>query len=579
MRMEAADQSMPVLPAAPAGAAGLGRGVAWTVLAAVLLGSLSLKLNHIGHDALHAMDESFHAVVARNLLDRPFTPLLYADPARPYDYRDWKANHVWLHKPILPLWQMGACMAAFGVEPWAMRLPSAVLATGVAWLVYLIGAAWFGRGVGLIAAGLAAVNPSIHTLVHGYIFSDHVDVALLFYVTLGAWLAVRAAQSGRAADAALAGVAQGAAFLSKTYPGLIVTVVVAAMWLIGRQARSTGRVGLTLRQVPWFAAAAAASAGPWLAACAIRFPREFWYEQGHALMHLTRDVEQFAGPWDRVVADYLLRLNHVFYPALLVSLVACAVAAWRGRDGRLWTLLAWWGVTVGVFVLATSKTPTSTAIALPAGWLLMAAAAGRAWAGDRFAAGALSATLILGAAWPGEFPRQGWGYAEGGRFAGVLRENLWPWAHAAAGLAVGGAAAGLAAGLRRPARRTVEVYVTAAAMALPAAWLGYRQGRTAWRITELNRVEPTFRDLGRLAAERLPEDAVLLVEESGKFQHVAAMFWTRRACYGTTAATLERDRAALAASGRPVYLVSLLERPLPAVGLADGRAVYAFPQD
>ena len=76
------------------------------VLCLILASSFLIKLNHLGHASINPVDESFHAVVARNLLKAPFKPMLYADPVLAYDYQDWKANHVWLHKPIWPLWQM-----------------------------------------------------------------------------------------------------------------------------------------------------------------------------------------------------------------------------------------------------------------------------------------------------------------------------------------------------------------------------------------------------------------------------------------------------------------------------------------
>src|SRR5437016_1135732 len=107
------------------------------LLALVLLGSFLLKLNHLDHLSLKALDESFHAVVARNLLKHPFTPTLIDRPVLPYDYRSWQANHVWLHKPIVPLWQIAASFALLGVSTLALRLPSAILATAASGLTYL----------------------------------------------------------------------------------------------------------------------------------------------------------------------------------------------------------------------------------------------------------------------------------------------------------------------------------------------------------------------------------------------------------------------------------------------------------
>ena len=39
-------------------------------------------------------------------------------------------------------------------------------------------------------------NPSITYLVHGYLFSDHIDVALLFWIELSIWLLLRGLREG-----------------------------------------------------------------------------------------------------------------------------------------------------------------------------------------------------------------------------------------------------------------------------------------------------------------------------------------------------------------------------------------------
>ena len=168
------------------------RTLAGVALAIVLLGSLGLKLNHLGHRSINGLDEVFHAIVARNLLKHPLTPTLYEKHYLDHDELDWQNATIWLHKPPLPLWTIAGSFAMFGQTPWALRLPSALLATGAVWLTYLIGARLFSRRAGLIAAALHAFNPATFTLVHGYIFSDHVDIAMLFWTELGIYFVVRA---------------------------------------------------------------------------------------------------------------------------------------------------------------------------------------------------------------------------------------------------------------------------------------------------------------------------------------------------------------------------------------------------
>ena len=67
--------------------------------------------------------------------------------------REMLANHDWGHttlngadrfdKPILVYWLQAASMAVFGINEWAVRLPSALCALSTAWVVGLYGArAW-----------------------------------------------------------------------------------------------------------------------------------------------------------------------------------------------------------------------------------------------------------------------------------------------------------------------------------------------------------------------------------------------------------------------------------------------------
>src|SRR5262245_60425556 len=153
----------------------------------VLILTFGLQLNNLDHTGLSGWDECYHAVVARNVFKHPLVPTLIDGPYLPYDARNWSQNHVWLHKPILPFWQIAISFVLLGVNTLALRLPAAILSTGAVWLTYRIGVELFDRRTALIAASLQAINPFVITLVHGYLFSDHIDVALLFWVEVGVY--------------------------------------------------------------------------------------------------------------------------------------------------------------------------------------------------------------------------------------------------------------------------------------------------------------------------------------------------------------------------------------------------------
>ena len=88
---------------------------------------------------LHEWDEQYHALVARNMMDNPFVPMLRAGHLMPYNYEDWGGNIIWLHKQPLFMWQMALSMKICGVSLFALRLPSSILGTFMVPLLYHIG--------------------------------------------------------------------------------------------------------------------------------------------------------------------------------------------------------------------------------------------------------------------------------------------------------------------------------------------------------------------------------------------------------------------------------------------------------
>src|SRR5213078_2160718 len=124
------------------------------------------------------------------------------------------------------------CFAVLGVNAFALRLPSALLSTGAAWLTYLIGKELLDRRAALIAAALQAANPILLTLVQGYVFADHIDVALLFWVEVGVYFLTRSLRTGSWGDGLLAVVAQGLAYLCKSYVAAIILGIALIAWLL-----------------------------------------------------------------------------------------------------------------------------------------------------------------------------------------------------------------------------------------------------------------------------------------------------------------------------------------------------------
>jgi 4-amino-4-deoxy-L-arabinose transferase len=290
---------------------------------------------------LHTWDERYHALVAKHLVEHPLVPTLYDHPVLPYDYRDWRSNHVWLHKPPLALWLMAAGMRLLGPDEIAMRLPSLLLSALAILLTYVIGSHLGSRRVGLLAAGFQAVNGYLLQLPGGRVAVDHVDNALIFFVELailGAVLQVRSWRSrpGTAGGAGwsegwpaflLATLAIGAvcglAVLTKWLPGLLpIPVWLALAWRRQQPRRlAAGLLAMT--------AACVAVALPWQLYIRAAFPLEARWESAYNLHHLAVPIEGLGGSPLYYLAKMPRFFGELIYLPLGWFLVSLVYPAWR----------------------------------------------------------------------------------------------------------------------------------------------------------------------------------------------------------------------------------------------------------
>ncbi len=543
-------------------------------LGLILVGTFLLKLRNLDHAGLHRWDEAYHAVVAQNVWKHPLTPTLIDVPYLPYDAKDWGENHVWLHKPILTFWQIALTFTVLGVNTLALRLPSALLSTGAAWLTYLIGKELLDRRAAWIAAALQAMNPFVVKLVHGYQFADHIDVALLFWVEVGIFSLARLLRTGCWNNVLLAGAAQGLAFLCKSYLAAIIFGVAITAWLLpacGLVKRAERKIDLS--RLLGLLSVSALVAGPWLVYSMINFPDEFWHEHTQVLMHLHANVETWGAPWDRVIFDYLIAMYGVFYTPIIVAAVVLAGKALAERHLGLLLVFAW---ALGVLlphVFAVSKTPSATLLAMPAMLLLLGYLISEACRADCWPLAALAAIMGASILFPAIVRDPGHGYPRTPGFAAVMNQAMWIVYHVIGALAAAIllVIAGLLARPRLPSSwsqlgatfRLTVILACSIALSL----LVYRAAIAAWRVTneKVSVSDLISADAGRFARDHLPDNAVLLCEIRKGQEHLATMFYADRTCYplprddvGTTA------RRIIQAGGLP-FIVSRRGHPLPPV--------------
>lgn len=333
--------------------------------AAVLIvaGGLVLRLAAGTDSYLHDWDERYHALVAKNLIKHPLVPTLYDDPVLPFDYRDWSANHVWLHKQPLPLWGMALGMKVFGVSEFAARLPSILLSTLAIALTAAIGAALFTPHVGVLAALLHAINGLVIQTTAGRVATDHIDLFHLFFVELAVFLAILAARGGSRSSAAALGFAIGLAILCKWMTALIVV----PLWLLlvlGKKPPKAIATDLAI-----IASTCCATFLPWQVYIHRAFPLEAQWEGAYNFHHLFEQVEGHGGTWTfhfRVLSHYgaLVALPIVWF-------LTRAVRSWR--EAR-WTVpTVWFVVPFIFFTFVKTKMVGYTLFAAPALFVMSAA--------------------------------------------------------------------------------------------------------------------------------------------------------------------------------------------------------------
>ncbi len=371
-----------------AGAAVSKARVTWR-LALVVLAALALRVDAARQESIHAWDERFHAVVAKNLISHPLTPTLYDRPLSANPRAPWTEAHVWLHKPPLALWMMAASMATFGVNALAMRLPSVLASTLGVVLTFAIGRRLFSDlsrrscsrsersakadRVGLLAAGFQAVNALLVNLASGRRAADHVDTALITAVELGVYLSIAAGTRLPPSRAVLAGIAVGAAVLAKSFPALAAVPVAIVFWWASESASAAAA------RLLWLAIGAAAIAGPWLIYTRLAFPVEAAQELDYTLRHITTVVENHGGTW----WSYFTALPRLYGELVAIPIIWFAVrtatrAARRPAPSIVEgpaaaATLTWFLVPYVVFSLMATKLPAFVATAAPALFLMQAA--------------------------------------------------------------------------------------------------------------------------------------------------------------------------------------------------------------
>lgn len=268
-----------------------GIALSFLFLSSIGWGYFIANLDHF----LIIWDEQYHALVSKNLIKNPFKPILYPVPLLEYDYTNWTANYVWLHKQPLFLWQIALSLKIFGITELSVRIPSILLHSIIVIMIYRIGKIAHSSTVGFYGALFFSMAYYPLELVAGKYSTDHNDIAFLFYVTASfvAWFEYQS--TSKAYWLILIGFFSGCAILVKWLVGL----VIYAIWGISILANDKRKLLELKSYYPILLAFSVTLIVflPWQLYILYSFPLEAKYEFDLNSEHFFRAVEDHGGDW------------------------------------------------------------------------------------------------------------------------------------------------------------------------------------------------------------------------------------------------------------------------------------------
>ncbi|MFC5751367.1 ArnT family glycosyltransferase [Actinomadura rugatobispora] len=171
------------------------------------------------------------------------------------------ANAITVDKTPGALWPMALAARVFGVGPWSILVPQALMGVATVGTVYATVKRRFPAGAALLAGGVLALTP-VATLMFRF---NNPDALLVLLLTLGAYGLVRAQEGASTRWLVFAACCVGSGFLAKMLQAFLVVPVFALVYLVA----APGPVRRRLWQLVAAGAALVVSAGWWVAVVAL----------------------------------------------------------------------------------------------------------------------------------------------------------------------------------------------------------------------------------------------------------------------------------------------------------------------
>jgi 4-amino-4-deoxy-L-arabinose transferase-like glycosyltransferase len=138
------------------------------------------------------------------------------------------ASFITVDKPPASLWVMELCARIFGVSPWSILVPQALMGVATVGLLYLAVRRWATPGAGLVAGAVLALTP-VATLMFRF---NNPDALLVLLLTAAAYTTVRATERAGTRWLIGTGALVGLAFLTKSLQAFLVVPAFALVYLV-----------------------------------------------------------------------------------------------------------------------------------------------------------------------------------------------------------------------------------------------------------------------------------------------------------------------------------------------------------
>jgi 4-amino-4-deoxy-L-arabinose transferase-like glycosyltransferase len=331
-------------------------------IAALILGALFLRFFMILLDPfLNWWDEQYHALVAKNLINNPLRPILIEECPVPSDPLSWVEGNIWLHKQPLFLWQMALSLKIFGINEFAVRIPSALLNALSVLLVNRIGQLAINKSAGFYAALFFTIHLFSLELLAGVHATDHNDISFLFYVTASIWAFIEFYYSGNKKWLILIGIFSGAAILVKWLVGLLVFLGWGMLLLYKHRLKIFNLAVLKPLLIALFVTVIVAI--PWQVYIFSAFPDVAASEYAHAAAHFNEVIEGHDG-------GFLYHFDNIKFlysmdPWLVLFLILFfAAVVLKDNLMRVFFLVIFFGVYL-FYSLAATKMPAFPLVVAP----------------------------------------------------------------------------------------------------------------------------------------------------------------------------------------------------------------------